>query len=462
MLIDSILNIDTGIPEKFPDPGKTKVRKMAEGLILWGLKPCYHEPGPYVFDIKSVEKLGPLPECGPDERMIMFDGMVRSAPTLVAVIRRTDRVKDLIAIYMRVLFEKFGKAAEQFGDIYFSREPFRSIPIGEPNSLVSLQHTEIIFPVWYRIGGPTRLWRNQFEIGISGAQECQKCGKQKHFGIDGGKRNKMIEILTGTGIMFFCKSCEPTAEEFRRLACRSCGMYNFPICKIFEPHIMLAICPKDVVSVNTQILKQVIGNNAVTGESKLVEQLGEIVDKTSQEVDPHIGKPSVNIGCTQILKQVTGNDAVTGESKLVEQSENKPSARIGCQFRQCHHCPTEVSDDPKFCKRCLRTYYCGRDCQKADWPAHKLICKEHIDPWQEPVSIEDYIRYNIPVEAPARSDLSGSSPETPIEKVAGREPEKENSIEEKKNPRGNGAPSQEGASQSPSQEGSPPSQERSP
>ena len=26
--------------------------------------------------------------------------------------------------------------------------------------------------------------------------------------------------------------------------------------------------------------------------------------------------------------------------------------------------------------------YCGRDCQKADWPTHKVHCKEITQPWE--------------------------------------------------------------------------------
>ena len=45
--------------------------------------------------------------------------------------------------------------------------------------------------------------------------------------------------------------------------------------------------------------------------------------------------------------------------------------------RQCHVC--HKLTDLLSCSKCKRTYYCGRECQVADWKSHKAFCKMNVD-----------------------------------------------------------------------------------
>ena len=46
-------------------------------------------------------------------------------------------------------------------------------------------------------------------------------------------------------------------------------------------------------------------------------------------------------------------------------------------LKACAVCGVEASAPAvklKKCKTCLKVYYCSRECQVADWQAHKLNC----------------------------------------------------------------------------------------
>jgi hypothetical protein len=53
--------------------------------------------------------------------------------------------------------------------------------------------------------------------------------------------------------------------------------------------------------------------------------------------------------------------------------EDLSSAASGAVHKACAACGVEAVKLRK-CKTCLKVYYCSRECQVADWQAHKLSC----------------------------------------------------------------------------------------
>lgn len=42
----------------------------------------------------------------------------------------------------------------------------------------------------------------------------------------------------------------------------------------------------------------------------------------------------------------------------------------------CGYCDKEKKNKLKKCSRCKVYYYCSKECQKKDWPRHKLQCNK--------------------------------------------------------------------------------------
>jgi hypothetical protein len=49
--------------------------------------------------------------------------------------------------------------------------------------------------------------------------------------------------------------------------------------------------------------------------------------------------------------------------------------------KSCHHCGS--LGDLKQCAKCGVNVYCGRECQVADWPSHKVCCRAYCATLQE-------------------------------------------------------------------------------
>ena len=46
--------------------------------------------------------------------------------------------------------------------------------------------------------------------------------------------------------------------------------------------------------------------------------------------------------------------------------------------KSCASCGAQ-GNDMKICVRCQGPRYCGRECQRADWPQHKRVCRSKAE-----------------------------------------------------------------------------------
>lgn len=61
----------------------------------------------------------------------------------------------------------------------------------------------------------------------------------------------------------------------------------------------------------------------------------------------------------------------------VETGTVSASDMISTGIEKCRYCPNTTGDDGKAllrCTRCRCAMYCSKECQKADWKAHKILC----------------------------------------------------------------------------------------
>jgi splicing suppressor protein 51 len=72
------------------------------------------------------------------------------------------------------------------------------------------------------------------------------------------------------------------------------------------------------------------------------------------------------------------------------------------QAAKCNTCKKTDSEveNLKRCAKCQTTYYCSRDCQKADWKVHKKVCSKNASTRQsstfDPSRIESNDSYSTP------------------------------------------------------------------
>jgi hypothetical protein len=82
--------------------------------------------------------------------------------------------------------------------------------------------------------------------------------------------------------------------------------------------------------------------------------------------------PDCDLAATNMANQLTKMVMENAESKDTEACQ----AMADPQLVQCAHCQRRAAlgHDMARCSACKKTYYCNRECQKADWKRHKSSC----------------------------------------------------------------------------------------
>ena len=70
----------------------------------------------------------------------------------------------------------------------------------------------------------------------------------------------------------------------------------------------------------------------------------------------------------------TSDDDKSSSSESSDQTKPTPRVCFNCSKSQA-----ELPDPLKRCAKCQSEHYCSRECQKADWKVHKMVCgKENM------------------------------------------------------------------------------------
>ena len=120
---------------------------------------------------------------------------------------------------------------------------------------------------------------------------------------------------------------------------------------------------------------QAPGTSGPTEPTRPDPSVATALDPTPRRLD---GRHSTKAGSCASNNQ--GNSSVAPVPKAPRESSSRTSASPGrCGgpvVRACAHCGTRTEKCKlKECSACRSVRYCGKACQKADWPLHNATCK---------------------------------------------------------------------------------------
>ncbi len=96
-----------------------------------------------------------------------------------------------------------------------------------------------------------------------------------------------------------------------------------------------------------------------------------LLDGTRVLVQRLVAKPELNGKCARVVSfdVRTGRYAVALDDGKELSLKAECVAQAGCTEAEC--ASEEASN---VCARCQAVRYCSRECQRADWKAHKPVC----------------------------------------------------------------------------------------
>ncbi len=86
--------------------------------------------------------------------------------------------------------------------------------------------------------------------------------------------------------------------------------------------------------------------------------------------------------CVEALQEYGANQGFSGlgitSSGTLHTRSSLPPSFLSAKHQRCKNCNQLPKDGCvlKKCSRCENAYYCGKECQKLDWPAHKQECRQ--------------------------------------------------------------------------------------
>ena len=66
-------------------------------------------------------------------------------------------------------------------------------------------------------------------------------------------------------------------------------------------------------------------------------------------------------------------EEIKEEDKIQEEKKEEVTIENKCNW--CYETTPKIANR---CSRCQKVYYCGRECQRKDWAAHKITCKKPV------------------------------------------------------------------------------------